>query len=108
VEDTLLHKLFPHAGNPHEVWIDKYGNVSAITSHLAVTAENIARWIRTGTISLPFKNDLTDFDFNKPLLVGNNGGSDAFFVFWSLFTKYLEGVRGAAVWRVKPKQKRGS
>jgi thiol-disulfide isomerase/thioredoxin len=41
VSDTVLHKLFPHRGIPHNVWIDKGGFVRAITSQTAVTTKNI-------------------------------------------------------------------
>ncbi|RZK42692.1 MAG: TlpA family protein disulfide reductase [Pedobacter sp.] len=41
VSDTVLHKLFPHRGIPHNVWIDKTGTVRAITSQTAVTIKNI-------------------------------------------------------------------
>lgn len=40
-QDTILKTMFPHTLIPHYVWINRRGQVEAITGSLMVTAENI-------------------------------------------------------------------
>jgi thiol-disulfide isomerase/thioredoxin len=40
-QDTILKAMFPHTLIPHYVWINRRGQVEAITGSLLVTAENI-------------------------------------------------------------------
>jgi thiol-disulfide isomerase/thioredoxin len=92
VEDTLLRKTFPHDGDPHLVWISKDGTVQAITNHLALSEENLRKWLSNGDIHLPIKNTQFDFDINKPLLVNNNGGTDDAFSYRSLITSFIDSI----------------
>ncbi|NML38856.1 TlpA family protein disulfide reductase [Chitinophaga sp. G-6-1-13] len=55
-----LKKMFPHFGEPHEVWIGKNGIVQAITSFYEITSENIEKFLRGDSLNLPEKMD--DFD----------------------------------------------
>ena len=95
-EGRYLNKLFPHQFVPYQVWI-KDRKVFALTTHEAVTAENI-RGVLSGKLSsLPEKK----FDFNykstKPLLLDGNGGSAAGLQYRSLITGYIDGVGGGGV-----------
>ncbi len=92
VEDTLLHKFFPHDSDPHEVWIDDEGVVQAITGHLEITASNIKKLINHDPLNLPVKKNQVDFDPLKPLLAGNNGGPDTAFFFRSVIAGYIDSI----------------
>ena len=95
-EGRYLIKLFPHKFVPYQVWI-KDRKVFALTTHEAVTTENI-RGVLSGKLSsLPEKK----FDFNyksaKPLLLDGNGGSATVLQFRSLITGYIDGIGGGGV-----------
>ncbi|MBS1738457.1 MAG: redoxin family protein [Bacteroidetes bacterium] len=63
--DTVLHKFFPHIIIPHEVWINSFGKVIAITSHEDVTYQNINSALKNMTFNFTKKEDLLDFDMFK-------------------------------------------
>jgi thiol-disulfide isomerase/thioredoxin len=87
-DDSLLSKYFPHRIIPHEVWIDKYGFIIAITSDLEVTAGNINK-VLTGTkIDLPKKIDDLYFDNSKPYFINGNFGDGSDFLYRTVLTKY--------------------
>lgn len=92
VADTLLKELFPHTMVPHIVWIDRHGKVAATTRSGYVTAENVRKLLDEGSLTLPVKADVLDYDDSKPLLVGGNGGDDSIFLYRSLLTGYLQGI----------------
>jgi hypothetical protein len=97
--DTLLEKLFPNSGFPHEVWIDDKGVVKAITNADYVTEENIRRMIDGGGFSLPEKKHQADFSFEQPFLINNNGGNDSAFAYRSLITGYNDSISGFGLYR---------
>ena len=97
VEDTLLRKTFPHDGDPHLVWINTNKKVQAITDHLSLTNENIQQWLTTGKIVLPYKHIQQDFDYNKPLLVNNNGGEEGAFQYRSMITGFIDSIRATSL-----------
>lgn len=88
VEDTLLRQLFPHNGDPHEVWIDKDGVVRAITDALVVTEANVEKLLKGERLELPLSYTDPDFTWDKPLLLDGNGGPDTAFVHRSIITRY--------------------
>jgi thiol-disulfide isomerase/thioredoxin len=90
--DSILVKLFPHNGLPHEVWIGHNGKVLAITDQYEINERNISAFINGEGRSLPVKIDALDFDSKKPLLVDNNGGTDDKLLFQSKLTSYLPGI----------------
>ncbi|PRY09808.1 AhpC/TSA family protein [Pontibacter ummariensis] len=59
VEDTHLSELFPYHLVPHVVWISPGGKVMAITSEYHVTPENVRQALKTGTLSVPVKKDIS-------------------------------------------------
>lgn len=91
-DDTLLWDLFPHKTLPHSVWINAAGKVSAITSHLDVTAENINKLIHQQPLTMERKKEMLEFDprvkltgfdsllnyssqfYRSPGSIGNGGG----------------------------------
>lgn len=58
--DNILHKMFPHKIEPHEVWINKNGFVVAITGYEAVTRANIKKFILGEKLNLPVKNEINE------------------------------------------------
>ncbi|PVD54115.1 hypothetical protein DC498_01620 [Terrimonas sp.] len=92
-DNPLLDDYFPHQYLPHEVWLDSNGVVLAITSSEEVTPDNIKAFLSGERPSLHIKNDLKNFDVNKPLYVNGNGGNGEVFLSRSVFTGYIEGLK---------------
>lgn len=90
--DSVLSRMFPHAGVPHEVWIDSSGVVRAITDGRYVKRRYVDRLLDDPRAMLPLKRDFLGFDPGKPLLVGGNGGPGDGFSYRSMITPFLEGV----------------
>lgn len=67
VGDTELTAYFSHKLLPHYVWI-KEGRVVAITGSEEVTRENIRALLNGQTPPLRVKQDVLDYDREKPLL----------------------------------------
>lgn len=65
--DRLLKKWFPYKLLPHEIWISN-GKLRAISHPEFITADNIRKLVINGTISLPVKSDLFQFNRNKPIM----------------------------------------
>jgi thiol-disulfide isomerase/thioredoxin len=91
IYDFMLNKYFPHQSVPHQVWISSTGKVAAITGSEEATRENIAAFLKTGSINAPVKDDWS-FDAQKPLLLDNNAGNANDFIYRSVFTGYKEGI----------------
>lgn len=92
VQQTKLLAYFPHRFVPHYVWIGSNGKVIAITSRAEVTSENISAILNGQAVKLHTKNDLMEFDSNKPLFVDGNGGDGNDFSYRSIITGYQEGL----------------
>lgn len=92
-DNPLLDDYFPHQYLPHEVWLDSNGAVLAVTSSEEVTPDNITAFLNGEHPSLHIKNDLKNFDVNKPLYVNGNGGNGEVFLSRSIFTGYIEGLK---------------
>lgn len=96
VNGKFLSSYFPHRFVPHEVWI-KDGKVFAVTSHLAVTKENIQGVLSGKFLSLPeMKTDYT-FDNTKPLLLDGNGGGSDDVLYRFVMTGYIDGISPGGV-----------
>lgn len=89
----LLDQYFPHQYLPHEVWLNEKGIVVAITSSEEVTVKNINSFLQGRVGPLHLKKDQRDFDPGKPLFANGNGGNGSGFMYRSLFTPYIEGLR---------------
>ncbi|WP_167554237.1 TlpA family protein disulfide reductase [Sphingobacterium sp. CZ-2] len=91
VEDSTLSQLFPHKMVPHVVWIDGDGIVKAITGSGEVNEDNIKAVLK-GDVALKEKKDVLDYDHNLPLLIGNNGADESFFLQRSVITPKIDGI----------------
>ncbi len=91
VMDTTLNKLFPHHTIPHIVWI-KNGRILAITASGNVTEANIEGFIRGMRPILPVKKDFRT-NPEKPLFVDGNGGQAPPFIYRSMLSAYVPGLR---------------
>jgi thiol-disulfide isomerase/thioredoxin len=89
-----LAAYFPFRIVPHYVWI-RNGKLIATTSQFEITKESIQNALDGKTTVLHIKNDIIDFDKNKPLFFEGNGGTNQF-LFRSIITGYKEGVGGAS------------
>lgn len=69
--DTILRSLFPHIGDPFHVWIDKFGEVAAITYNYYTNRNSIRSALSGQPIKLPRR---WDYDVNPdfPLLSEKN------------------------------------
>ena len=92
--DSVLSKMFPHVGLPHEVWIDNHHVVRAITDGRYVQGKYIAKLLNDPEATLPLKKDFLGFNMYKPLLVGGNGGQGNGYSYRSIITPFLDGVEG--------------
>ncbi len=66
-DDTVLNEMFPHTVVPHYAWIDRKGTLLATTSVESVTAANISKVINGEFPDFVTKNDLVNYDYDKPL-----------------------------------------
>ncbi|MGN6195283.1 MAG: TlpA family protein disulfide reductase [Ginsengibacter sp.] len=89
---TTIAPYFPFRSIPHYVWINK-GKIIAITSQNEITSINITNALKGNVNGIHNKIDLMNFSADIPLLVNGNGGNDSDFLYRSLFTKYIEGIR---------------
>ncbi len=92
-DDSLLAgKRFKFIYIPHAVLVDRKGVIVAITEPGNITAPVIRDLLDGKAIHLPLKKEVTDFDYDAPILTeggGRNGGSLAY---CSVITHRLPGV----------------
>ncbi|MEO9070120.1 MAG: TlpA disulfide reductase family protein, partial [Ginsengibacter sp.] len=96
LQDSILRDMFPYKQIPHDVWINKKGIVSAITSYDEVNGDNLALFLKNNQITLPVKNDNLLFNNDKPLLIDENAGNNPTFLYRSLITGYKSNL-GAVI-----------
>jgi thiol-disulfide isomerase/thioredoxin len=101
VSDTALHKLFPHATIPHYVWIDGSGRLVAITEFDQVNEANITKTLAERQVAVTQKKAQTTipYDFNKPLLINNNGGTGDNLLYHSVLTSYTPGLNSGYIFQ---------
>jgi thiol-disulfide isomerase/thioredoxin len=95
LNDVKLKKYFPHEMVSHVVWINGEGMVKAITGTEYINAKNIETVLDGRDVNWPVKNDVFEFDYEKPFL--NFSNSDLVqpeFMYSSAFTSYMDGVDG--------------
>jgi thiol-disulfide isomerase/thioredoxin len=92
LNETKLASLFPYRYVPHYIWIDKDGTVIAITASEEATENNIQALLDGKKPALHMKEDMFDFDTQKPLFVNGNGGNSDAFLYRSIISKYKEGL----------------
>jgi thiol-disulfide isomerase/thioredoxin len=105
VGDSVLRKIFPHVLVPHVVLIDKDGIVIAITGASELTAVKVDKLLQGAATHFALKKDVLDYEPLKPLLVNGNGGANSNFLYRSIITAYLPGIRTeTAIQRNKDQQ----
>jgi len=93
-DDNLLRFMFPHKSLPHYVWISANGTVKAITGAEEITSANIDKAMDDQPLLLTEKKDfMVPYDYNKPLLVDGNGGDGSQFIYHSILTNYIPGLK---------------
>jgi thiol-disulfide isomerase/thioredoxin len=92
VEDKELQQLFPHKLLPHDVWIDGKGVVLGATEAAEIDVPQIEAVLAGKPLTAKSKQDVMDYDRQRPLLVGGNGGKEDAFRYRSLMTGYLTGL----------------
>jgi len=98
-DDKELHKLFPHVTLPHYVWLDRDGNVKAITGFKEINATNLGKAI-ISPFQLEQKKDMrVNYDSSKPFLVNGNGGDGSNLIYHVAFTGFTEGLSGGGSFR---------
>ena len=78
VEDTLLHRLFPHESVPHKVWIGADGRVRAITGNGALTPGNLAAFVGGKNLALPPQEEAANptYELSPAQLLITDSGSE--------------------------------
>ena len=99
VSDTLLHLIFPHLYAPHEIWIDKNGQIKAITDHTQINRKNIRSLISGEALKLPLKKDNFEFSFVLPLISTLGLGK---VLEYSYFSAYQPGIPSSSGFYVDP------
>ena len=98
--DTLVYDLFPYAMVPQHIWVDYNGVVRAITDGSNATAANVTKFLRQNNITLSEKNDITGFDYNKPLFAGQHMPEDQL-EYYSILIKGNVGLKSGNTFRRK-------
>jgi len=91
--DTVLRRLFKPVSYPHYVWIGADGRVVAVTGFQQVTRENLSGVLRGGTVASTVRdNKEIAWDYQKPMLIGGNGGDGSNLLYHSFLTSYTPGM----------------
>lgn len=92
LKNTDLFKSFGVQSVPNYVWINKEGIICAVTDHEALTTENISSFIKNDKINIETKPNVAEqpYDYNLPLLSGNNGDVNIL-QYHSIITGYYSG-----------------
>lgn len=90
--DSILRKLFPSVGFPHEVWIDSTGTVIALTGAAEVNKENISSVLRGEELKLPSYKMPKLFDPANYYISGEKRKEDFVNGIVSIFTPYNDSL----------------
>ncbi|PTS93751.1 hypothetical protein DBR11_24645 [Pedobacter sp. HMWF019] len=91
VNDTLLSKLFRHQMIPHYVWL-RNDTVLATTSSSELSADHISNVLNFRVFKPNIKEDVLDFDLDKPLFFGGNGGMGDQILYRSQMSGAISGI----------------
>ncbi|MEP7375989.1 MAG: redoxin domain-containing protein [Chitinophagaceae bacterium] len=72
-EDSVLANYFPHDLVPLHIWVDPSLKVRYISASSNATRQHIKNFIEGKEIKLREKKEISDFDFDKPLIAEGNG-----------------------------------
>ena len=94
VFDSTVYKQFGVTGVPHVIWINKKMIVKAITAESDdINEDNVAKFSNNSEFNYTDYSVKAEaekenaYDYTKPLLINENGGSDTDFLFRSILTK---------------------
>lgn len=87
---AALKRIFPYRAVPHIVWIGKDRKVKAITASSYLNKDNIANLIKSNTISLPTKTDIS-VDPREPLIISSDQAREQL-LYSSSLTTYVDGI----------------
>lgn len=88
VEDTLLGKIFPHRGLPHNIWIDREGIVRAITTGEEISEKNLLAFSRNPAgLALRTKKDNFSFRPEEPFHL-----ADSIYTYRSILSPFIPGI----------------
>ena len=99
VSDTLLHLIFPHISAPHEIWIDKKGELKAVTDHTQINRKNIHSLVRGEVLNLPLKKDNFEFSYDLPSISTLNREKTIKYTF---FSDYQQGISSSSGFYIDP------
>ncbi|WP_158544346.1 TlpA family protein disulfide reductase [Pedobacter miscanthi] len=86
--DTLLRKMFPHRGIPHNVWIDRDGIVRAITSGEEISEKNLLAFSRDpAALAVRTKKDNFTFRPEEPFHL-----ADSIYTYRSIVSAFVPGI----------------
>ena len=92
VNDSILNQLFPHEGEPFQVWIGQDGKIKYLTSDYNTSKENIEALLKGKELSISNLEFLQGFNYRKPILQQNidklSGLIDGYSVLLSGLQKY--------------------
>lgn len=91
VNDTLLSKLFRYQMIPHYVWL-RNDTVLATTSSSELSADHISSVLNFKVFKPNIKRDVLDFDLDKPLFFGGNGGMGDQILYRSQISGAISGI----------------
>lgn len=103
--DSVAFASFPFKSFPHYVWIDKDGSFISQTGAHEVNAENIGSILEGKKLKMRQKNEILDYDSNKPLFIDANGGTGSDLKYHSLITGYVEGLSSKSSIKTTPDYK---
>ena len=98
--DSVFFKKYAIKKVPLYIWIDKKGIIKAVTNLLSLTPENIEKFIDDQFNETFEENQPKTFAWNRPFLVGGNGGADSNFLFRSVLSKWEEKMASFALSRL--------
>ncbi|MGN8055154.1 TlpA family protein disulfide reductase [Pedobacter sp. 22163] len=87
-EDTLLGKMFPHRGIPHNIWIDQSGTVRAITSGEEISEKNLLTFGRDpAALAVRTKKDNFRFRPEETFHL-----ADSIYTYRSILSPFIPGI----------------
>ncbi len=97
--DSLIHRYVNNPYYPYFVIIDDSGKIKALTDYASMTKENISKYLAGKPVQFRYVvNEHKKLaNYNKPLLIDSNNVDANKIIFHTVFTKWMEGIRGGGV-----------
>jgi thiol-disulfide isomerase/thioredoxin len=94
VQDTVISKIFPYQIVPHQVWLDKNGIVTAITTGSETTRANITALIQGKELKTHLKKEVADYNLKFPVIFNEYDQNKGSMLYYSYISGYLDGLGG--------------